>query len=135
MEHSKYGDDFNVGDVYTTAAITVTETHVVNWAGLTMDFYPLHIDKEYAAGTQFGQRLVHGPMIFGIAVGLVSKEGFAGDAAVFIDDTVRVVVEVLDQQQTSKPDKGIQVWRYTVKNQREEDVMVFDYKMMFHMRV
>lgn len=149
MEHSKYGDDFNVGDVYTTAAITVTETHVVNWAGLTMDFYPLHIDKEYAAKTQFGQRLVHGPMIFGIAVGLVSKEGFAGDAAVawlgvdnmrmlnpvFIGDTVRVVVEVLDKQPTSKPDKGIQVWRYAVKNQRDEDVMVFDYKMMFHMRV
>ena len=82
MEHSKYGDDFNVGDVYTTAAITVTETHVVNWAGLTMDFYPLHVDKEYAAGTQFGHRLVHGPLIFGVAVGLVSKEGFAGDAAV-----------------------------------------------------
>jgi hypothetical protein len=36
MEHSKYGDDFNVGDVYTTAAITVTETHVVNWACLTI---------------------------------------------------------------------------------------------------
>lgn len=148
MEHSKYGDDFNVGDVYTTAAITVTETHVVNWAGLTMDFYPLHIDKVYAAKTQFGQRLVHGPLIFGVAVGLVGKEGFAGDAAVawigvdnmkmlkpvFIDDTVRVVVEVLDKQQTSKPEKGIQVWRYTVKNQKDEDVMVFDYKMMFHMR-
>ena len=148
MEHSKYGDDFNVGDVYTTAAITVTETHVVNWAGLTLDFYPLHIDKEYAAKTQFGQRLVHGPLIFGIAVGLVSKEGFAGDAGVawigvdnmkmlkpvFIGDTVRVVVEVLDKQQTSKPEKGIQVWRYTVKNQKDEDVMVFDYKMMFHMR-
>ena len=39
MEHSKYGDEFNVGDTYTTAAITMTETHVVNWAGLTMDFY------------------------------------------------------------------------------------------------
>jgi acyl dehydratase len=43
-------------------------------------------------------------------------------------------VEVLDKQKTSKPEKGIQVWRYTVKNQKDEDVMVFDYKMMFHMR-
>ncbi len=64
MEHSKYGDDFNIGDVYTTAAITMTESHVVTWAGLTMDFYPLHMDKEYAAKTQFGERLVHGPLIF-----------------------------------------------------------------------
>lgn len=148
MEHSKYGDDFNVGDVYTTPSITVTETHVVNWACLTMDFYPLHMDKEYAAKTQFGQRLVHGPLIFGMAVGLVSMAGFAGDSAVawlgvdnlkmlaptFIGDTITVLVEVMDKKPTSKPDKGIQTWRYSVRNQRGETVMVFDYKLMFHMR-
>jgi len=149
MEHSKYGDDFNVGDVYTTPSITVTETHVVNWACLTMDFYPLHMDKEYAAKTQFGQRLAHGPLIFGMAVGLVSMAGFAGDSAVawlgvdnlkmlspvFIGDTITVIVEVLEKKPTSKPDKGVQTWRYSVKNQRGETVMVFDYKLMFHMRV
>lgn len=149
MEHSKYGDDFNVGDVYTTPSITVTETHVVNWACLTMDFYPLHMDKEYAAKTQFGQRLAHGPLIFGMAVGLVSIAGFAGDSAVawlgvdnlkmlapvFIGDTITVIVEVMDRKPTSKPDKGVQTWRYSVKNQRTETVMVFDYKLMFHMRV
>jgi acyl dehydratase len=148
MEHSKYGDDFQVGDVYTTACITVTETHVVNWAGLTMDFYPLHVDKEYAARTEFGERLVHGPLVFALAVGLVSSAGFAGDAAVAwlgannmkmlapvkIGDTITVLVEVIDKKPTSKPGKGIQVWRYTVKNQRQESVMVFDYTMMFHMR-
>jgi len=148
MEHSKYGDDFNVGDVYTTPSITVTETHVVNWACLTMDFYPLHMDKEYAAKTQFGQRLVHGPLIFGMAVGLVSMAGFAGDSAVawigvdnlkmlapvFINDTITVVVDVMEKKPTSKPDKGVQTWRYSVKNQRGETVMVFDYKLMFHMR-
>ena len=149
MERTKYGDDFNVGDLYTTAAITVTETHVVNWACLTMDFYPLHVDEEYASKTQFGERIAHGPLIFGMAVGLVGMAGFGGDsviawlgvdsmkmlAPVKIGDTIRVVVEVKEKQKTSKPDKGIQVWRYTVKNQRDEDVMVFDYKMMFHMRV
>jgi len=149
MEHSKYGDDFNVGDVYTTAAITVTEAHVVAWAGLTMDFYPLHMDKEYAARTEFGERLVHGPFVFALAVGLVSTAGFAGDSAmawlgannmkmlapVRIGDTVTVLVEVIDKKPTSKPERGVQTWRYTVKNQRAEPVMVFDYTMMFHMRV
>lgn len=71
-----------MGDVYITAAITVSETHVVNWSGMTMDFYPLHIDKEYAASTQIGQRLVYGPLIFGIAAGLVSKEGFIENAVI-----------------------------------------------------
>lgn len=148
MDHSKYGDDFEVGDIYTTACITVTETHVVNWAGLTMDFYPLHMDKEYAAKTEFGERLVHGPLIFALAVGLVGSAGFAGDSAVAwlgadkmrmlapvrIGDTVTVVVEVIEKKPTSKPNRGVQVWRYTVKNQRHEPVMVFDYTMMFHMR-
>ena len=78
----KYGDDFAVGDRYTTPSITVTETHVINWAGLTMDFYPLHMDAEYAAKTEFGERLVHGPMIFALAVGLVFQAGFGGDAAI-----------------------------------------------------
>ena len=149
MERTKHGDDFNIGDLYTTASITVTETHVVNWACLTMDFYPIHVDEEYASKTQFGERIAHGPLIFGMAVGLVGLAGFGGDsviawlgvdnmkmlAPVKIGDTIRVVVEVKEKQKTSKPDKGIQVWRYTVKNQRDEDVMVFDYKLMFHMRV
>ena len=148
MTQRKYGDEFKVGDIYKTAAITMTETHVVNWAGLTMDFYPLHMDKEYAAKTPFGERLVHGPLIFGIAVGLVSMAGIGGVAAIAwlgadnmrmlkpvkIGDTVRVEVEVVNQRKTSKPEQGIQVWRYTVKNQRDEDVMVFDYTMMFKMR-
>ena len=149
MEHSKYGDDFNLGDVCTTAAITVTETHVVNWACLTMDFYPLHMNKEYAANTPFGERIAHGPLIFGMALGLVGMSGFAGDSVIAwlgvddmkmfspvkIGDTITVVVEVIDRQGTSKPEKGVQVCRYSVKNQRDEAVMVFDCKMMFRMRV
>lgn len=148
MEQLKYGDDFSVGDVYTTPRITVTETHVVNWAGLTGDFYPLHMDSVYAEQTQFGERLAHGPMIFALAVGLVAQAGFGGDAAVAwlgtnnmrmlapvrIGDTVTVRVEVKEQRPTRDPRKGIQTWLYTVLNQRGEQVMSFDYLMMFHMR-
>jgi acyl dehydratase len=148
VTQKKYGDDFKIGDVFETAAITLTEAHIVAWAGLTGDFYPLHMDREYAAKTQFGERLVHGPLIFGLAVGLVSLAGIGGDAAIAwlgvndlrmlrpvkLGDTVRVVVDVREQQPTSNPRKGVQVWRYTVRNQRDEEVMVFDYKMMFHLR-
>ncbi len=148
MAQKKYGDDFQVGDLYTTPAITVTETHIVNWAGLTGDFYPLHMDHEYASATQFKGRIAHGPMIFGLAVGLVALAGFGADsviawlgvdnlrmhAPVRIGDTIRVTVEVKERSATSNPKKGIQVWLYTVRNQRDEAVMTFDYRMMFHMR-
>lgn len=148
MAQTKYGDDFRLGDVFSTGAVTVTETHVVNWAGLTGDFYPLHMDKEYAAATQFGQRLAHGPMIFALAVGLVALSGIGADAAiawlgvdnmrmkrpVLIGDTISVQVQVKDQSSTKDPTRGVQVWLYTVLNQRGEIVMSFDYTMMFHMR-
>jgi len=52
----------------------------------------------------------------------------------FIRDTVTVLVEIIDKQEIGEPGRGIQVSRYMVKNQREESVMVFDYKMMLYMR-
>jgi acyl dehydratase len=148
MAQQKFGDDFRLGEVYRTPRITVTEAHVVAWAGLTGDFYPLHMDAVYAKASQFGERLAHGPLIFGLAVGLVSLAGFGGDAAIAwlgvdnlrmvepvkIGDTITVVVEVRDQQPTSNPKKGIQTWLYTVLNQHDRKVMSFDYRMMFHMR-
>jgi acyl dehydratase len=148
MNPQKYGDDFKPGDAFRTGGITVTETHVVNWAGLTGDFYPLHVDREYAARTQFGERLAHGPMIFALAVGQVALAGFGGDAVIAwlgaddmrmlapvkIGDTIRVTVEVKETSATSNPKKGIQVWRYTVQNQRDEAVMHFDFRLMFHMK-
>ena len=148
MTTQKYGDDFKVGDVYHTPRITVTETHVVNWAGLTMDFYPLHMDKVYAESSPFGERLVHGPLIFALAVGLVAQAGFGGNAAIAwlgvdnmqmlapvkIGDTIDVEVEVKEQRTTSNPKRGVQVWQYTVRNQRGEPVLRMDYKMMFHLR-
>ena len=140
MTQKKYGDDFKVGELFETAAITLTEAHIVTWAGLTGDFYPLHMDREYAAKTQFGERLVHGPLIFGLAVGLVSLAGIGGEAAIAwlgvddmrmlkpvkLGDTVRVIVEVRGQQSTSNPRRGVQVWRYTVRNQRDEEVMALE---------
>ena len=148
MSEQKFGDDFKVGDRHRTHGITVTETHVVGWAGLTGDFYPLHMDREYAARTQFGERLAHGPMIFALAVGLVAQAGFAGQAAIAwlgvdgmrmlapvkIGDTVRVEVLVKDTRVTRDPRKGVQVWEYSVLNQRDERVLVFDYQLMFHLR-
>ena len=148
MTQQKYGDDFKLGDIYTTPRITVTETHVVNWAGLTGDYYPLHMDKVYAESTQFGERLAHGPMIFALAVGLVAQAGFGGDAVVAwlgannmrmlapvkIGDTITVRVEVKEQKLTRDPEKGVQTWLYTVLNQRNETVISFDYIMIFHQR-
>ena len=142
----KYWDEFSVGDVFKSMGITVTETHLVNWAGLTMDFYPLHMNREYAANTPFKQRIAHGPLTFALAVGLMGMTGQAKDsviawlgvdnmripAPVFIGDTITLRVEITELRETKNPDQGFCKMRYEVSNQNEAVVMVFD--MNFLMR-
>jgi len=144
----KYWEDFSVGDKVSSMAITVTETHVVTWAGLTMDFYPLHMDKEYAARTPFKERIVHGPLTFAMAVGLMGMTGYAKDsviawlgvddmripAPVKIGDTIRLHVEITELRETKNPDQGFTMMRYEVVNQREETVMTFNMKFLMHRR-
>lgn len=144
----KYWNDFMVGDAFKSMAITVTETHVVTWAGLTMDFYPLHMDAEYAAQTPFKQRVVHGPLTFALAVGLMGMTGEAKDAViawlgvdnmripapVFIGDTIKLRAEVTELKETKRPAQGFCRMRYQVSNQRDEVVMEFDMNFLMHRR-
>jgi len=106
------------------------------------------MDKEFAAKTRFGERIVHGPLTFALAVGLVGMTGIAKDsviawlgadimripAPVKIGDTLRVNVEVTERRETQKADQGVTIMRYEVVNQRAETVMVFDMKYLMHRR-
>lgn len=144
----KFWDDFHVGQEITSQGITVTETHVVTWAGLTMDFYPLHTDKEYAARSQFKQRVVHGPLTFALAVGLMGRTGEAKDsviawlgvenmripAPVFIGDTIRLRATVTELRESKKPSQGLCRMRYEVSNQHDDLVMAFDMNFLMHRR-
>lgn len=145
---TKYWDDFKVGDKVVSQGITITDAHLVNWAGLTLDFYSLHMDEEHAKKTPFGTRIAHGPLIFAMAIGLAYIAGFYKDSIIAwlglenmriprptnIGDTIRVELEVKEKRETSKPERGIGVITYTVKNQRDEDVMTFDCLQLLHRR-
>ena len=145
----KYWDDFQIGDVFHSMAITMTEAHLVTWAGLTMDFYPLHMDQEYAAKTPFKQRIAHGPLTFAMAVGLMGMTGQAKDsviawlgvdnmripAPVFIGDTIKLRVEVTELRPTKKPEQGFCKMRYEISNQQDAVVMIFDMNFLMHRKV
>ena len=144
----KFWEEFSVGDKVTSMAITVTEAHLVTWAGLTMDYYPLHMDKEYAAKTPFKERIAHGPLTFALAVGLMGTTGYAKDsviawlgvndmripAPVKIGDTIRLHAEITELRETKNPKQGLTVMRYEVVNQRSEPVMTFDMRFLMHRR-
>ena len=56
----RFWEDLITGDRIRSNGITVTEAHLVTWAGLTGDIVSLHLDAEYAATTPFGERIGHG---------------------------------------------------------------------------
>jgi acyl dehydratase len=131
-----------------TPALTVTETHLVQFSGLTGDYYPVHTDAEWAAKSPFGQRIAHGPLTFALAVGLMYQSQAYGDcilcflgadnvratAPVFIGDTVHVVATVTSARSSKDPSRGVVSLKYVVRNQRGEDVMSFDFTLMMRSR-
>jgi 3-hydroxybutyryl-CoA dehydratase len=141
-------EDFEVGDVVLTRGRTVDIGDLTSFAGLTGDHYPLHVDEEYAKGTRFGTRIAHGPLIFAFAVGLVGMSGFYGNAIVALveiktlralkpvvpGDTVRVRAEVVELSEGSNPKYGTIQVQYSVRNQREEEVMSFAQVMLARRR-
>jgi acyl dehydratase len=131
-----YYEDVEVGSVFHTLRRTITEADLVNFAGVSGDFNPLHMDAELAKESLFGQRVAHGILVLGIATGLRQGIGlFDGTlmgllelrdwrflAPVFIGDTVRVETEVVDLRPTSKPDRGVMTQRISVLKQ--DDTLV-----------
>jgi len=145
---NKYWEDFKVNDKWETIRITITPAHLVIWAGLSGDFYPLHMDEEFAKKTIFGGRIVHGPLIFGMSIGLVAMTGIFEDSIIAwlgienmripvpvkLGDTIGTEVAVKEKRSTKNPARGITIFTYTVKNQRGETVMLFDCMHLMHRR-
>jgi acyl dehydratase len=149
MTQSKgmFFDDFQVGQRFVSGRRTVTETDVVNFAGLSGDFNPLHTDEVFARETPFGQRIAHGMLGVAIATGLSNQMGiFEGTtialmkvesnfkAPLFIHDTIHLELEVTDVRTTSKPDRGVLSCRAQVVNQRGEAIVDGPWLLMMRRR-
>lgn len=141
-------EDLSVGQVFTSPGRTVTEADVVNFAGVSGDFNPLHTDAEHAARTPYGERIAHGVLVLAMATGLRQRGGvFDGTllgflevrswlfrAPVRIGDTIRVITTITELRETSKPDRGVMVHRVEVRNQRDEVVQDGDFVLLVRRR-
>lgn len=143
----QFWEDLAAGETIAGPGITITDAHLVTWAGLTGDWVSLHLDEEYAATTPFGRRIAHGPLTMSLGLGLITQTGVFGNVIawlgldqvrahkpVFIGDTIRPVAVLRETRATSKPDRGIWTLDYRVSNQRSEDVMTFTSSLMIRRR-
>jgi acyl dehydratase len=55
---------------------TISEFDDTFFSLMSMNQHPVHIDAHYAAGRQHGQRLVVGPLVIAIVVGLSAELGW-----------------------------------------------------------
>ncbi len=122
-------DEIKIGDDASLSR-TVTEAHIVNYAGVTGDFNPVHLDAEYAAKSMFGERIAHGMLLAGLISAVLGtqlpgpnsiylSQDLKFKAPVKIGDTVTVVVTVTEKRE----DKPIMKLQTTVTNQRGEVVV------------
>jgi acyl dehydratase len=126
-------EELNIGDSAVSLGRTITETDVVNFAGLSGDFNVMHIDEEVAKNTIFKGRVAHGMCTSSIASGLwfsmprLATLAFLGlDEWRFVKpvkfgDTIKVKREVAEKKET-KEDRGIVTFSIKVTNQKDEVV-------------
>jgi 3-hydroxybutyryl-CoA dehydratase len=122
-------DDVAVGQEWESQGRTVTEADVVNFAGLSGDFNPIHVDHEFARTTPFRRPIAHGMLVMAIGSGLgtlsppmrtlaflgLKEWRFAG--AVFPGDTIRVRTKVVGKELRGRGKRGEVVWHRSIINQ------------------
>lgn len=138
-----YFEDFEPGMEIQTAARTITETDIVNFAGLSGDYNFIHTDAEGVKATPFGQRVAHGMLVASIATGLAVQHGFIDGTTlafreltwkftrpVLIGDTIQVQVKVLETKEMAKLGGGLVTFEARVVNQRDEAVHKGEWRML-----
>lgn len=131
----RFFDEWQVGDkVAHTITRTVTETDNVLISTLTHNPQPMHLDREVAARSEFGQPLVNSVFTFGLMIGvsvadttlgtLVANLGYdklTFPSPVFVGDTLRSESECIALRESkSRPNAGIVTWAHRSYNQRNE---------------
>jgi acyl dehydratase len=140
-------EEIDVGLEYETPGITVAEHHVLGFAGLTGDFYALHVDDDYARSIGYPGRVAHGLLGLALADGLKNRAAVRLAAIVslgwrwrftgpiLIGDRIAARIRVVAKRETRKPDRGIVTIEVMLTNQRGETVQQGENDMMVWRRI
>ena len=146
MEQVIYYEDYVVGSTRLTHGRTITEADFVLHAGHSGDFFPHHLDAEFARTTPFKQRIAHGTMTFTVGIGLTASvinpvaftygyDRLRFPKPVFIGDTLHTRVTIAGKEDDPKRgDHGRVVERVEVLNQDDEVVLACDHILLVKRR-
>jgi acyl dehydratase len=124
-----YLDDVQIGQEWESLGRTVTETDIVNFAGLSGDFNPIHIDHEFARSTPFRRPIAQGLLILSMCSGLglysppmrtlafLELREWHFREPVFIGDTIRLRSKILEKEVRGRGRRGAITWQRQVINQ------------------
>jgi acyl dehydratase len=133
-------DELVTGETFGQS-LTIDESHLSRACGMFGDFNPLHSDAVFAAGSRFGQRILHGPMtsaaisasvgmyFYGTAVAYL-EHNCRFISPVFAGDTLAIVWTIDELIAKPHHNGGIAVMTATCTNQRNQQVAQADGKIM-----
>lgn len=143
LEAGEYGyDALEPGDHYRTGGITVTESHVVGFAGISGDLFDVHMDDEFARAAGFDGRIAHGLLGLALADGLKTRSkvrlkgvatlnwNWSFRAPLLIGDRIHAQLAIKAKRATRKPGRGIVTLEMKVVNQRAEVVQEGETQLM-----
>jgi acyl dehydratase len=144
---SQHFEDFEIGAETVTAGRTVTEADIINFAGLTGDWYEIHTNAEFARQSMFGQRIAHGALIFSLATGLTVRAMPPGHTLLafygvdklrfvkptFIGDTIHVRQKVVEKAERDAM-SGVVTTLTEVINQNNVVVLSYTARVLFRRR-
>ena len=132
MSDLLFYEDAPVGLSFDTEGMVVTESHVVEFAGLSGDFFALHMDDDFARSLGFKGRVAHG------LLGLILVDGLKNRAAqrfhavaslswqwnfrkpLYPGDRIHGHLTVVDKRLTSRGDRGILTLAIKLRNGKGE---------------
>jgi len=105
-------DEINIG-LTKEFEVVISESMVKDFAEISGDFSPIHIDKKYAETTTFGKRVVHGMLLASFLSrvdgmylpgkhGLYFSQNIEFRSPCFIGDKVTVSSKVIDKSEATK---------------------------------
>jgi oxepin-CoA hydrolase/3-oxo-5,6-dehydrosuberyl-CoA semialdehyde dehydrogenase len=133
----KYFEDLAIGDSLLTHRRTVTEADIVNFGGISGDYFYMHFDEIAAKESPFGKRIAHGYFVLSAAAGLFVSPAPGPVLANYGLDTLRFVKPVgigdtirarltAKRKIDKKKDQGVVAWDVEVTNQDGELVASYD---------